>query len=165
LELQTRFPHPTTAIQSSNLWVGRAKGLSKDAWLQPLCLRSRRKQAIGNMALQLPLAAYVLKRPRPKLSPVDRASRPSFVTLRSPWQNGAAERAVGTVRHELLGRVVIFNEDHLRRLPGEKRPDGQRRRPRSTRQTSRMNFEDRHPLRPNRPIDRLGHLVGAPPVT
>ena len=36
--------------------------------------------------------------------------------LQSPWQNGTAERFVGTVRRELLDHVVVMNEDHLRRL-------------------------------------------------
>jgi len=36
--------------------------------------------------------------------------------FRSPWQNGVAERWVGSVRRELLDHVVVFNERHLRRL-------------------------------------------------
>ena len=35
---------------------------------------------------------------------------------RSPWQNGIAERSVGSVRRELLDHIVVLNEDHLRRL-------------------------------------------------
>jgi putative transposase len=41
---------------------------------------------------------------------------PKRTAFQSPWQNGTAERVVGTVRHELLDHVVVFNEDHLRRL-------------------------------------------------
>ncbi|HXJ32634.1 MAG TPA: integrase core domain-containing protein, partial [Candidatus Eisenbacteria bacterium] len=41
---------------------------------------------------------------------------PRRTTLESPWQNGTAERFVGTVRRELLDHVVILGEDHLRRL-------------------------------------------------
>jgi putative transposase len=37
-------------------------------------------------------------------------------TYRSPWQNGALERWIGSCRRELLDHVVVFNEDHLRRL-------------------------------------------------
>ena len=35
---------------------------------------------------------------------------------RSPWQNGTAERWVGSYRRELLDHVIVFNEKHLRRL-------------------------------------------------
>ena len=41
---------------------------------------------------------------------------PKRTAFRSPWQNGTAERVVGSVRRELLDYVVVLNEDHLRRL-------------------------------------------------
>jgi transposase InsO family protein len=41
---------------------------------------------------------------------------PKRTAFRSPWQNGTAERFVGSIRRELLDHVVILNEDHLRRL-------------------------------------------------
>jgi transposase InsO family protein len=34
----------------------------------------------------------------------------------SPWQNGIAERLIGTLRRECLDQVVIFSEMHLRRI-------------------------------------------------
>jgi transposase InsO family protein len=34
----------------------------------------------------------------------------------SPWQNGYAERLIGTVRRECLDRTLIFGEAHLRRI-------------------------------------------------
>jgi len=33
-----------------------------------------------------------------------------------PWQNGCAERLIGTLRRECLDQVVIFSEMHLRRI-------------------------------------------------
>ena len=41
---------------------------------------------------------------------------PTRTSYRSPWQNGVAERFVGTVRQELLDHVIVLNEHHLRRL-------------------------------------------------
>jgi transposase InsO family protein len=35
---------------------------------------------------------------------------------RSPWQNGTAERWIGTVRREPLDHVIVIDESHLRRL-------------------------------------------------
>jgi transposase InsO family protein len=38
---------------------------------------------------------------------------------RSPWQNGTAERWIGSVRRELLDHVIVIDESHLRRLVRE----------------------------------------------
>jgi transposase InsO family protein len=37
-------------------------------------------------------------------------------SLRSPWQNGCAERLIGSIRRECLDHVVVFGECHLRHL-------------------------------------------------
>ncbi len=36
--------------------------------------------------------------------------------FRSPWQNGVADRWVGSCRRDLLDQVIVLNEAHLRRL-------------------------------------------------
>ena len=41
---------------------------------------------------------------------------PKRTSYRSPWQNGAAERWVGTCRRELLDHVIVLGESHLRRV-------------------------------------------------
>jgi transposase InsO family protein len=36
------------------------------------------------------------------------------VSARSPWQNGYAERLIGSIRRECLDHVVVVGERHLR---------------------------------------------------
>lgn len=38
------------------------------------------------------------------------------IAPRSPWQNGYAERLIGSIRRECLDHVVVWSEDHLRRI-------------------------------------------------
>jgi putative transposase len=42
--------------------------------------------------------------------------KPVQTAPRAPWQNGVAERWVGSVRRELLDHVVVFNQAQLHRL-------------------------------------------------
>ena len=42
--------------------------------------------------------------------------KPKRTSRESPWQNGVAERWVGSCRRELLDHVIPLNERHLRRL-------------------------------------------------
>jgi transposase InsO family protein len=46
-------------------------------------------------------------------------SEPLRTAFRSPWQNGVAERWVGSVRRDLLDHVIPLNERHLLRLLAE----------------------------------------------
>jgi len=46
----------------------------------------------------------------------DMGSEPIRTPFRSPWQNGVAERWVGSCRRDLLDHVIILNERHLKRL-------------------------------------------------
>jgi Integrase core domain len=34
----------------------------------------------------------------------------------SPWQNGFAERLIGSIRRECLDHIIVFGEAHLRRI-------------------------------------------------
>ena len=42
--------------------------------------------------------------------------KPKRTSIRAPWQNGLAERWVGSCRREILDHVIPLNERHLRRL-------------------------------------------------
>jgi len=46
-------------------------------------------------------------------------SEPVRTAFRSPWQNGVAERWVGSCRRDLLNHVIVLNERHVKRLMGE----------------------------------------------
>ena len=37
------------------------------------------------------------------------------IAPRSPWQNGFAERLIGSIRRECLDQIIVCGEDHLRR--------------------------------------------------
>jgi hypothetical protein len=37
-------------------------------------------------------------------------------SFRSPWQNGHVERLIGSARRECTDHMIVFNEEHLRRI-------------------------------------------------
>jgi len=41
---------------------------------------------------------------------------PKRTSVRAPWQNGTAERWIGSCRRELLDHIIAFNERHVLRL-------------------------------------------------
>src|SRR5882757_5830864 len=74
-------------------------------------IRSR-KPAAGN---KLPAISFVTGTgPMVRSSSVGIRDRPT--SPRSPWQNGYAERLIGSIRRECLDHVVVFSERHLRHL-------------------------------------------------
>ena len=42
--------------------------------------------------------------------------RDTPIAPRSPWQNGFAERLIGSIRREYVDHLVVFGEAHLRRI-------------------------------------------------
>jgi putative transposase len=42
--------------------------------------------------------------------------KPTRTSFQAPWQNGTAERWIGSCRREILNHVIALNEEHLRRL-------------------------------------------------
>jgi transposase InsO family protein len=45
--------------------------------------------------------------------------KPNQTSVQSPWQNGVAERFVGSCRRDLLDHVIVLNERHCKRLMAE----------------------------------------------
>jgi Integrase core domain len=41
---------------------------------------------------------------------------PNHPIARSPWQNGHAERLIGSIRRECFNHIVVLSEAHLRRV-------------------------------------------------
>jgi transposase InsO family protein len=38
------------------------------------------------------------------------------ISFRSPWQNGYLERLIGSIRRECTDHLIVFSEEHLRRI-------------------------------------------------
>src|SRR4030088_2233701 len=72
---------------------------------------------------------------------------------RSPWQNGYAERLIGSIRRECLDHVVVFSERLLRHLPlcYMKYYNGTR---------THLSLEKDAPV--SRAVDRSGHILCRP---
>jgi putative transposase len=47
------------------------------------------------------------------------AIQPNRTSFQSPWQNGVAERWVGSCRRDILDHVIVLNARHLKRLMNE----------------------------------------------
>ena len=62
---------------------------------------------------------------------------------RSPWQNGYAERLIGSIRRECLDHVVVLGERHLRHIL-----------------LSYMKYEKDTPV--SRAVERTGHILCRP---
>ncbi len=72
---------------------------------------------------------------------------------RSPWQNGHAERLIGSIRRECLDHIVVFGDSHLRRILGAYVVYYNELR-------THLSLGEDSPNR--RPIQRLGHLAARP---
>jgi Integrase core domain len=72
---------------------------------------------------------------------------------RSPWQNGYAERLIGSIRRECLDHVIVFGERHLRHLLlcYMKYYKGAR---------THLSLEKEAPV--SRAVDRAGHILCRP---
>jgi len=75
------------------------------------------------------------------------------IALRSPWQNGYAERLIGSIRRECLDHIVIRGERHLRRVLAEYAKYYNEVRP-------HLSLDKDSPR--HRPAQRLGAIIGTP---
>jgi transposase InsO family protein len=75
------------------------------------------------------------------------------ITPGSPWQNGAAERLIGSLRRECLDQLLIFGEEHLRRVLADYAAYYNQTRP-------HLTLQKDAPLR--RAVQRFGSIVAVP---
>jgi len=75
------------------------------------------------------------------------------IAPRSPWQNGHAERLIGSIRRECLDHIIVSSEDHLRRILS-----AYARYYNKTRTHLPLGKETPEP----RPVQRAGHIVSVP---
>jgi transposase InsO family protein len=75
------------------------------------------------------------------------------ITPRSPWQNGLAERLIGSIRRECLDHIVVFGEAHLRQFPAAYAGYYNELR-------THLSLEKDSPV--HRPIQRCGPLAAQP---
>jgi transposase InsO family protein len=75
------------------------------------------------------------------------------ITPRSPWQNGIAERLIGSIRRECLDHVLVLGEAHLRRVLSTYADYYNQARP-------HLALQKDAPLR--RAVQRIGRVVAIP---
>jgi hypothetical protein len=101
---------------------------------------------------QASVAKYMVRRrDPPSLRSIGIRDRPT--SPRSPWQNGYAERLIGSIRRECLDHVIVFSERHLRHLLlcYMKYYNGAR---------THLSLEKDAPI--SRAVDRTGHILCRP---
>jgi transposase InsO family protein len=104
-----------------------------------LVLGHRRRQLLGFAVTQNPTAEWLARQiteafpwdtaPKYLIRDNDRAFGGAFkarvramgirdrpISFRSPWQNGYAERLIGSIRRECTDHLIVFNAEHLRRI-------------------------------------------------
>ena len=75
------------------------------------------------------------------------------IAPRSPWQNGHAERLIGSIRRECMDHIVVLGEGHLRRILKAYAAYYNQVRP-------HLSLAKDAPL--HRPIHRTGSIFGTP---
>jgi transposase InsO family protein len=75
------------------------------------------------------------------------------ITPRSPWQNGQAERLIGSIRRECLDHIVDFGEAHLRQILAAYTGYYNKLR-------THLSLGKDSPV--HRPVQRLGQLAAQP---
>src|ERR1700682_259914 len=69
---------------------------------------------LGFKLAQSSVAKYMAKRRTRRLRAMGIRDKPTAPA--SPWQNGFAERLIGSIRRECLDHILVLSEEHLRRI-------------------------------------------------
>jgi transposase InsO family protein len=137
-------PHPRDECRKSALWRTPDTRRTADLFLVPtisfrllygfLILRHARRELLWLGVTAHPTAEWIAHQltevygwrqaPQYIIRDRDRAYghvramgiRDRPIAPRSPWQNGCAERLIGSIRRDCLDHVLVFGERHLRHL-------------------------------------------------
>src|SRR6266849_4725963 len=96
-----RILHCNVSNHPTSIWIVQQLREAFPYQAQPRFLIFDHDQKYG---LEVPIAVRAMK-----MAAVQTA-------IQSPWQNGVAERWVGSCRRELLDHTIALNERHLKRL-------------------------------------------------
>jgi len=75
------------------------------------------------------------------------------ISAGSPWQNGFAERLIGTIRRECVDHLMVLGEAHLRRVLAELA---------AYYNGSRIHHSLSNDAPFHRPIERVGNITSRP---
>jgi putative transposase len=80
-----------------------------------------------------------------------------IIAYRSPWQSPYVERLIGSIRHECLDRVIVFNEAHLLRILTAYFDDYHRSR-------AHLSLDRNAPIQREVELPQCGRVIAIPQV-
>jgi Integrase core domain len=109
---KTFLRNQAEAISAIDMCV--APTLTFDLLFAFLLLGHGRRQLLWFEVTRHPTAEWLARQFTSRVRAMGIRDRP--ISPGSPWQNGCAERLIGTLRRECLDQMLIFGEGHLRRV-------------------------------------------------
>ncbi len=103
------------AHTSGSRFLGIAASVLVGLERYPRHCQAGHRDSLASKGLPAVLESDLETRPRPEAIR-SLGTEPKRTAFRSPWQNGVAERWVGTWKREVIDHIIVISEDHLRRI-------------------------------------------------